>query len=83
MQRRVRLATGPAVAAEALEVGAGTDFADRLARCDARFEIEIDDLDEPLDEINTLMEVQGALQDACGGLLFLPWNGRIAAPWQG
>ena len=48
----------------------------------ARFEIEFDNLDEALYEINTLMEVQAALQDASSGLLFLPWNGNLSAPWQ-
>ncbi len=45
-------------------------------------EIGIENLDEALDEINTLMEVQGALQDASGGYLFLPWNGTLSKPWQ-
>jgi hypothetical protein len=31
-----------------------------------------------LDEINTLMEVQGASQ----GFLFLPWNGNLSEPWR-
>jgi hypothetical protein len=48
--------------------------------CDARFEVSFASLDEARDEINTMMEVQAALQEACGGYLFLPWNGKPAAP---
>ena len=53
-----------------------------LRECDARFEIGMDDLDKVLDEINTLMEVETALQDASHGYLFLPWNGNLAGPSQ-
>lgn len=78
---RVGLVVGEAVRAEAAEIGEGTPLAAALRDCDARFEILIDDLDEALDEINTLMEVQGALQDASRGYLFLPWNGTLSEPW--
>lgn len=81
-QFRVRLVAGPQVQAEAAEIGAGTPHAAVMRECAARFEIEIDDLDAALDEINTLMEVQGALQDASQGFLFLPWNGNLSEPWQ-
>ena len=47
---------------------------------DARFEIAIDDLDEALDEINTLIDVQSALQEVSNGYLFLPWNGHLSEP---
>jgi hypothetical protein len=78
----VRLAVGEWVRTEAAEVGEGTPHAAALRECDARFEISFDSLDEVLDEINTLMEVQGALQDASRGFLFLPWNGSVSEPWQ-
>ncbi len=78
----VGLARGDVVRAEASEIGAGTPHAGAMSRCDARFEIHIADLGEALDEINTLMEVQGALQDASKGFLFLPWNGALTEPWQ-
>jgi hypothetical protein len=80
---RIRLATGELVQAEAAEIGEGTPHEDAMRECDARFEIAIDDLDAALDEINTLMEVQGALQDASQGFLFLPWNGNLSEPWRG
>ncbi|MCU0627700.1 MAG: hypothetical protein MUF21_14630 [Gemmatimonadaceae bacterium] len=67
--------------AEAQGVAAASGTAE-LRHCDARFEIEIEDLDAALDEINTLMEVQGALQDASQGWLHLPWNGTVTEPWQ-
>jgi hypothetical protein len=70
----------PHVAEEAVEIAEGTPFAAELSRCDARFEIGIEDLDEVLDEINTLIEVQCTLQDATGGYLFNSWNGNLSGP---
>jgi hypothetical protein len=78
----IRLAAGESVRAEAAKIGEGTPHEDAMRECDARFEIGIDDLDEALDEINTLMEVQGALQDASQGFLFLPWNSNLSEPWR-
>ena len=82
-QFRVRLSADPHVATEAAEIGEGTLHAAAMRECGARFEIVIDDLDAALDEINTLMEVQGALQDASRGFLFVPWNGTLTEPWGG
>jgi len=50
----------------------------RFARRPA--EIGIADLDEVLDEINTLIEVQCTLQDATSGYLFNSWNGEVSGP---
>lgn len=80
---RIGHVTDSHVQVEAAEIGAGSEHEEAMRGCDARFEIEIQDLDEALDEANTLMEVQGALQDACQGYLFLPWNGSLSEPWQG
>ncbi|MDO5693690.1 MAG: hypothetical protein Q4G70_14650 [Pseudomonadota bacterium] len=77
----VRLVKGSHVLEEATEIGAGTEHAVEMSMCSERFEIEIENLSEALDEINTLMEVQGALQDASDGYLFLPWNGSLSKPW--
>ena len=80
-QFRVRLSAEPSVAVEAAEIGEGTPHETALRECGARFEIVIDDLDAALHEMNTLMEVQGALQDASRGYLFVPWNGTLSEPW--
>jgi hypothetical protein len=82
-QFRIRLSAAPHVAAEAAEIGEGTPHEAAMRECGARFEVGIDDQDAALDEINTLMEVQGALQDASRGYLFLPWNGNLSESWQG
>lgn len=77
---RIRLSTAPHVQAEAIEIGTGTPDEAAMRTLDARFEIAIDDLDEALDEINTLIDVQSALQEVSNGYLFLPWNGHLSAP---
>lgn len=82
-QFRIVLSAEPHVAIEAAEISEGTPHAAAMRECSARFEIGIEDLDAALDEINTLMEVQGALQDASQGYLFLPWNGELSEAWQG
>lgn len=76
----VRLASRPHVAAEAAEIGAGTPHEDAMKKCDVRFEVGIADFDAALDEFNTLMDVEKALQDASQGFLFLPWNGQVLPP---
>lgn len=43
-------------------------------------EILIDDLDGVLDEINTLIEVQGTLQDVTRGFLFNTRNCVLSGP---
>jgi hypothetical protein len=77
---RVVLVQDRYVRDEAEEIGAGSPHADRMRSCDVRFEILIDDLDEVLDEINTLIEVQATLQNATDGFLFNTWNGHLSPP---
>jgi len=77
---RIRRSAAPHVNTEAIEIAEGTAHAAGMSRCNARFEIDIDDLDETLDEINTLIEVQATLQDATDGYLFNSWNGELSAP---
>jgi hypothetical protein len=53
---------------------------DLVAACDAHIEITFESLDEVLDEINTLIVVQSALQQATGGLLYRSWNQTFSGP---
>ncbi len=77
---RVAYAQGEQVAREALQrAGEGAPAEALLRACTARFEIAIDDLDEALDEMNTLIEVQSTLQDGTGGHLFNTWNREWSA----
>jgi len=71
----------PYVLEEAQEIGASSPYQEAMNLCNARFEVSIEDLDAALDEINTLMSLQGALQDASKGYLFLPWNGSLSEPY--
>jgi hypothetical protein len=80
-QFQVSLIKEDFVQKEANEIAQGSEFANEMSKCNARFEVVIDDLDTALDEINTLMEVQGALQDASKGYLFTPWNDNVSEPW--
>lgn len=81
----VRLLDGEAVAMQARQIaarfGADTPEARALTHCSHCARVDIEDFDEALDEINTLMEVQAALQDATGGVLFLSWNGHLSLPY--
>lgn len=79
-QFRVWFETGEDVKEDAAEIGRGTEFEAAMRECDARFEIGIDDLAEALDEINTLIEVQGTLQDATRGFLYPTWNQNLSGP---
>lgn len=67
------------VAVEAREIGGRGEFAAALAKCDARFEIEIGDLAGTLDETNTLIQTQLALLALTGGVQFNSWNGGLTA----
>jgi hypothetical protein len=77
---RVAFVEEPYVRDEAEELAAGSCHATEMAGCEARYEILIDDLDGALDEMNTLIDVQAALQDATDGYLFNTWNGELQAP---
>jgi hypothetical protein len=77
---RVAFVEEPYVREEAEELGAGSTRAAEMALCEARYEILIDDLDGVLDEMNTLIDVQAALQDVTDGFLFNTWNGELEAP---
>lgn len=74
---RISLVSDGYVNEEAIEIAEETKTELPLRNCNARFEIEIDDLEAALDEINTLMEVQFALMEVSNGYLFTPWNGNL------
>jgi hypothetical protein len=48
-----------------------------VAAFDACIAVSFPDLDDALDEINTLIESQSQLQAASGGAVFLEWNGNL------
>lgn len=73
----------PHVLEEAREIAEGSEFEAAMENCSIRFEVTIDDFSTAIDEIDTMMDVQGALQDVSKGYLYLPWNGTITEPWEG
>jgi len=75
----VKLTRGKGVQEEAAAVGEGTPHAKVMQGCDARFEISFDDLEEVLDEMNTLIEVQATLEHAVGGINYNTWNQRLSS----
>lgn len=78
---KIYLVEADFVNVEAKEISTGTAYQKNMAEFNARFEVIIENLDEALDEANTLMDVQGALQDASNGYLFTAWNGNIMEPY--
>ncbi|WP_394937722.1 hypothetical protein [Psychromicrobium sp. YIM B11713] len=78
---QVSLEESEQVAAEASQAAGAEQQWQPLKECSARFLVQISDLQEALEEINTMLELQEALQDSCDGYLVLPWNGGILGPW--
>ena len=68
------------VAEESREIGDGSEFTEPLGRCNVRFEVIIEDLDEAIDEMNSLIELQLTLQALTDGFLFNCWNGELSEP---
>jgi hypothetical protein len=79
-QLRVAFVAEPYVQQEAAEISEGTPYQAEMSRCEVRYEVLIDDLDEVLDEINTLIEVQFTLMDATDGFMLNTWNGNLSGP---
>lgn len=80
---KVTLEDSEQVASDARAIAGAEERWRPLALCTARFSVEVSDLNAALEEINTMMELQGALQDCADGYLVLPWNGGILGPWGG
>ena len=77
---RVKLARGAQVAQATAALAVGSVHAAALTGITARYEIEIDDLAATLDEMNTLIQAQFALQDLTHGHMFTAWNKTLTAP---
>ena len=66
---------------EAKEIGLETEYSQEMSLCNSRFEVQVTDLDEALDEMNTLIDIQFALQKASKGYLFVCWSDSLTAPY--
>lgn len=51
-----------------------------IARCTRRVEVYFDDLEEVVDEMNTLAETEMTLTEATHGWLVRTWNGLLTLP---
>jgi hypothetical protein len=56
------------------------DLPEPVARFPRAFEISFDDLDEVLDDINTLIDAQCTLEDLTGGACYNTWNDNLSMP---
>lgn len=77
---RVSLERGSQVQLRAAKIEKNTPHALTLAGCDASLKISFDDLNEVLNETNTLIEIQLTLQDATKGWMWLSWNKNLVFP---
>jgi hypothetical protein len=68
------------ILASRLMDGRAQEHRDLIAGCDGYIEIAFESLDEVLDEINTLIVVQSALQQATSGLVYRSWNQTFSGP---
>jgi hypothetical protein len=76
----IRFARSAEVQQMAAEIGKDTPYAKELAQCDSCLTILFEDLEEVLDEINTLIETQLELQAATRGFLFNNWTEQLSPP---
>lgn len=76
---RIGLSLEPHVRLEAEELAEEHQIPG-LGACHARFEVFFDDLEEVLDESNTLIELQALLQDLANGFVINAWNGSLTLP---
>lgn len=74
----VSYSSGEKVQQDSERLGNGSEYENELKSCQSRFEISFDDIDDVLDEMNTLIEVQGTLQDISDGISFNSWNQQLS-----
>ncbi|HEV3417787.1 MAG TPA: hypothetical protein VG056_13260, partial [Pirellulales bacterium] len=68
------------VQATSAELAKGTEHAEQLSHCDARFEIGSEDADKILRAPKTLKEIQAALQELTRGYLYNTWDKALSIP---
>lgn len=73
----ITLAFGDRILQEAIAISKGHPQAVDMHCCNKRLEVRFDNLDEVLDEINTLIQVQIILQEATQGIIFNNWNDQL------
>ncbi|MGC5052377.1 hypothetical protein ACLQ2S_13080 [Micromonospora sp. DT48] len=79
-QLEVTFEAGPRIAIEAAEVAEDYGIPE-MAAYDRRFQVTFDDLDEVLQETNTLIDVTLHLQDLTGGYVRRSWNDEVSPPY--
>jgi hypothetical protein len=74
------LVQGDDVRKDAAKIGRATLYAGLMKECDSGLVITFQDLDEVLDEMNTLIEVQRILRTATDGVVSRTWNDELSGP---
>lgn len=69
---------GQKILQESIRIGTASAYEKQLKESNSRFEIFFDNIEEVLDEINTLIEVQSTLQNITGGVIFNNWNQSLS-----
>lgn len=77
---RVRVVQGERIRLDAIQKARGTLLEPLMRTLDTAFEISFDNLDEVLDETNTLIEVQRILQQRSDGVITRSWNDELSGP---
>ncbi|MPZ50193.1 MAG: hypothetical protein GEU75_13005 [Dehalococcoidia bacterium] len=76
----IALRRGPQVQEITRLIGEGSPYAEALGNSDSWFEIGFENLEEVLDELNTLTEAQLTLLELTGGICFNTWNETFLTP---
>lgn len=76
---RIYLNTDEAVKQRIEQLAPHTAYEEGLTRCDAQFEVVLEDLYGAIDETNALIDLQATLEELTSGFQLNCWNGNLSA----
>lgn len=77
---KIHYVQGEGVRKDAARVSRGTTLEAMMRDVDAAFVITFENLDDVLDDANTLIEVQLELREATDGVISRTWNDELSGP---